>query len=236
VLISCWSVKGGAGTTVVAATLAMVLADRWPGSLLVDLAGDLPAALGLAPEPAGPGVADWLAAGSDVPADGLSRLEVDVAGGLRLIPRGQAAPGPGLEVASRFAAPPWPARAEVLSSLLAADARSVVADVGLIDTDRARGGEAALTLATTATHSLLVLRPCFLALRRAVAAPLRPSAVVLVEDEGRSLGPSDVEDALGVPVRARVQVSPSVARAVDAGLLASRRLPTSLTLALRHVA
>ena len=55
----CWSAKGGSGTTVVAAALALVLARQQP-TTLVDLAGDIPAALGL-PQPSGPGVADWLA-------------------------------------------------------------------------------------------------------------------------------------------------------------------------------
>ena len=60
----CWSVKGGSGTTVVAATLALSCPTD---SLLVDLDGELPAVLGL-PEPAGQGVADWLA--SDAPPGG----------------------------------------------------------------------------------------------------------------------------------------------------------------------
>ncbi|MFZ2440837.1 MAG: hypothetical protein WAW51_00670, partial [Ilumatobacteraceae bacterium] len=59
VMFLCWSAKGGSGTTVVSAALALVLSHRRP-ALLVDLAGDAPAALGIA-EPAGPGVADWLA-------------------------------------------------------------------------------------------------------------------------------------------------------------------------------
>ena len=50
VLVTCWSVKGGSGTTVVAAALALSLARRDEGALLVDLAGDVPAALGC-PEP-----------------------------------------------------------------------------------------------------------------------------------------------------------------------------------------
>src|SRR4051794_33057920 len=70
VFVSCWSVKGGSGTTVVASSLALLLATRSPaGSVLVDLAGDVPAVLGI-PEPDGPGVSDWLAAGDSVPADG----------------------------------------------------------------------------------------------------------------------------------------------------------------------
>ena len=89
-----------------------------------------------------------------------------------------------------------------------------------------------LAVAASATVSLLVIRPCYLALRRALEAPLRPSGVVLVAEEGRSLGRADVEDVLGVPVRAEIRVDPAVARAVDAGLLAGR-LPRGLERALR---
>ena len=56
-VISCWSVKGGSGTTVVAAALSMAWARRRAGALLVDLGGDLPAALGITGD--GPGVVDW---------------------------------------------------------------------------------------------------------------------------------------------------------------------------------
>lgn len=215
-LVALWSAKGGSGVTVVAASLASVLARSSPGgALLVDLAGDVPAALGVA-EPIGPGIADWLEAGESVPADALGRLELPVAGGLAVVPRGDGPLGGG-------------GRGEVLGALLAADGRAVVADCGAAP-DGAR-----LAVAAAATHSLLVLRPCYLALRRAVASPLRPSAVVLVDEPGRALGRRDVEDALGVPVRAVVAHDARIARAVDAGLLA-RRLPGVLERSLRHVA
>ena len=55
-LITCWSVKGGSGTTVIATSLALLFAKR-QGALLVDLAGDVPAALGL-PDPDGPGIGE----------------------------------------------------------------------------------------------------------------------------------------------------------------------------------
>ena len=214
-LIACWSAKGGSGTTVVAAALATVLARSSTGAVLADLAGDVPAVLGL-PEPAGPGIAQWLAAGEVVPADGLSRLEVPASGGLTVLPAGGALPEA-------------PGRGEVLAALLAADARPVVADCGC-----APGG-ARLALAAAAGQSLLVLRPCYLALRRAVASPLRPSGVVLIEEDGRAISKRDVEAALGVPVRAVVAHDKRIARAVDAGLL-SARVPALLQRSLRAVA
>jgi anion-transporting ArsA/GET3 family ATPase len=46
--VACWSAKGGAGTTVVAAALARRFAAEQPrGALLVDTAGDSLAALGM---------------------------------------------------------------------------------------------------------------------------------------------------------------------------------------------
>jgi MinD-like ATPase involved in chromosome partitioning or flagellar assembly len=214
-LVACWSSKGGSGTTVVAASLALLLARRSPGgAVLADLAGDAPAALGLA-EPEGPGLAGWLAAGAEVPADALSRLE--------------EAAGPGLALLARGPGALAPERADVLATLLAADPRPVVADCG------ADLGGAALAVAAGATRSVLVTRPCFLSLRRALRAPLRPSEVVLLTEPGRSLTRADVEDCVGAPVVAEVAVDPVVARAVDAGLLASR-LPRGLARELRRAA
>lgn len=217
-LISCWSTKGGAGTTVVAASLALLLAEAEPdGALLVDLAGDVPAALGLTAS-SGPGIAGWLAAAPSVPADALARLEEPVRAGLGVIRRGEG---------------PMPAHgAESLAVLLAADPRPVVVDCGRIDGPDAGAGVA---LAAGAGRSLLVLRPCFLALRRALVAPLRPSGVVLLVEEGRAITAADVADDLGVPVLARVRVTDTVARAVDAGLLAAH-LPRTLARDLRHAA
>jgi hypothetical protein len=178
----------------------------------VDLGGDLPAALGIG-EPSGPGLGDWLAAEDDVGADALARLEIDAAPDLTLLASGS-------DIAVRAG------RAEALMSILARDDRTVVVDAGTARTPLA------LELVSTATESLLVLRPCYLALRRAVAVPIRPSSVVLVHEAGRALTRRDVEEVLGVPVGAEVDADPAVARAVDAGLLAGR-LPRSLAHALR---
>jgi Mrp family chromosome partitioning ATPase len=215
VFVACWSVKGGSGTTVVAASLALVLARRAQGALLVDLRGDAPAVLGV-PEPTGPGLSDWLSAGEQVPADGLARIEVPVVAGLSLVPLGSGSLG-------------HPERADVLAAMLASERRAAVVDCGRLDLEVSR------VLAASATHSLLVTRACYLALRRAVAAPLRPSAVIVVEEPGRALSCADVAEVLGVPVAAQVLHDPAVARAVDAGLLASR-LPRGLERALRQAA
>ncbi len=212
-LIACWSVKGGSGTTVVTAALAAIAGRGGAPALLADLAGDLPAALGI-PEPPAPGLTEWLAAGPDVPGDSLARLEVDAAPNVRLLP--WCGDGPSLHDGDRLAA-------------ALARRPFVVADCGTGPTGAARA------VAGAADRSLLVIRPCYLAVRRALAAPLRPSAIVLVAEAGRALGRSDVEDVLGVPVVSIVPWDGSIARAVDAGLLAGR-LPRLLARSLQGAA
>jgi hypothetical protein len=223
-LVSCWSAKGGSGATVVAAALATRFSQRCDeGALLVDASGDQPLVLGL-PEPDGPGLTEWLAAGVHVPADALPRLEVPVRPGLRLLPRGSRA----------FQDP---ARVEVLAALLAGDPRDVVADVGLVTARPGDGpaAEAARVLAVSATQSLLVTRSCFVAVQRAVRLPFRPSGIVLLVEPGRAMDRREVEDRIGAPVVGEVAIENQVARAADSGAL-GRRVPRSLERALRHAA
>lgn len=208
----CWSVKGGSGTTVVAAALSLLLCRTNP-TLLVDLHGDAPGALGM-PEPAGPGVADWLASPTSG-ADALLRLAVPARDGLDVLPCGNlATPAPTTR---------WWALGEALQG----HGHTVVVDAGL--------GAPHAALLPEGTHSLLVVRPCYLAIRRAVTAEARPTGIVLVSEPGRALGARDVERSVGAPVVAEVPYDPTVARAVDAGLLATR-LPGSIARPLRGAA
>lgn len=218
-LCSCWSAKGGVGTTVVSVSLAVLLAGREPGgALLVDLAGDAPAALGVA-EPQGPGLAEWLSAGDDVPVEALGRLEVEAGPGLSLLPTGNGSVnGAGA------------GRCQELAAWLASQTRPVVVDCGVLT-----ASPAATVLAGAATRSLLVTRACYLGMRRVVAAPVRPSGVVLLVEPGRAMGRGEVERVVGAPVQAEVMVDPAVARAVDSGMLGSR-LPRGLVRSLRGAA
>ena len=88
--IICRSPKGGVGTSVVAAALALRHAHAGHPTVLVDLAGDQPDLLGVAPS-SSLGIGDWAAGGDDVPVEALTALEVEVGGGLSLLPRGSAA-------------------------------------------------------------------------------------------------------------------------------------------------
>lgn len=224
-LTTVWSVKGGAGCTVVSVAIAVMRARRDGRCVLVDLAGDLPAALGLA-EPGGPGVTDWLAA-PDSEADSLSRLLIDVGPDLQLLPVGGSSS--------------WPTeRGDRLVDALRRLGVAVVIDAGHIEggsCDRADGSglQGVGRHLRDAGTSTMVIRPCYLALRRAVAVRASADGVVLVAEVGRALDRRDVGDVLGLPVTAVVDVDPAVARSIDSGLFV-RRLPKSIERQLRGAA
>ncbi len=202
----CWSVKGGSGTTVVAAAIALSSARSRP-TLLVDLGGDLPAALGVS-APSGPGVGDWLAS-PHATADALIELAVEVSPGLHLVPAGPLESGVDID----------DVQAERLAHACALGSMVVTVDAGCHGRHR--------VLHTCAARSLIIVRPCYLALRRAMRLPGLATGTVVVHEPGRGLGTGDVECALGVPVVAEIAWDPGIARAVDAGLLA-HRLPAAL--------
>lgn len=208
-IVTCWSVKGGSGTSVVAGGLAVAWAADRP-VLAVDLGGDLPSVIGTAVPP-GPGVLDWLRAGEGVGAAALDALAVDAAPGLRVLHRGGGQGGSASDAGDER----WPAFAEAMTATRA----DVVIDAGLAPLPR--------PLAACTDASLLVIRPCYLALRRASLVHDVPAGVVVVSEPGRALGRRDIERVLGIRIAAEIRLDPAVARAADCGLLASR-LPGSL--------
>jgi hypothetical protein len=212
-LLALWSPKGGSGTSVVAAACALVLA-RHGGARLADLTGDQPAIFGLAADPT-PGIDDWLAAGPEAPADALDRLSVACAPGVTLLPRGDAQSALAPVAAAEAGA--------ALAVLLRDGPVPTVVDAGRAAVPAARA------VVEVADASVVVLRGCYLALRRAVQSPLvvRSAGAVLVEEPGRSLGPNEVGDVIDRPVLGRVPVRTPISRAVDAGVLAAR-LPDAL--------
>jgi hypothetical protein len=208
-VILCWAAKGGSGTTVIACAFALG-APRSRATTLIDLRGDCPTALGM-DEPSGPGVVDWLASPTATAVD-LDRLAITIRDETRLIPRGDGDP----------AVDRWSLLANAVGT-----SANVFIDAGT--------GCPPAALHDAADQSLLITRPCFLAIRRAQQLSIRPTGIVLVDEPGRALTARDVEHALGVPVVAEVRLDPAVARAVDAGLLIAR-LPSSLVGALRRAA
>lgn len=74
-----------------------------------------------------------------------------------------------------------------------------------------------------------VVRNDYLSLRAALKRP-RADGVILVTEPGRALGRRDVEEVLGLPIVAELEVTQHTARLIDAGLLGRR--PSSWTKAL----
>jgi hypothetical protein len=218
-LVCFWSPKGGSGTSVIAAAAALVLAREGPARV-ADLAGDLPAVLGLATDPE-QGLRDWLCIGPEAPTDALERLAVDAGRGLTLLPAG-----------ARDLASATPEAGAALAVALRADPRPTVVDAGVL---RAHADPALQALVSLADVDVIVVRGCYLALRRAVRIELTScsNGAVFVEESGRSLGVRDVSNVLGVPVLASVGVRASTARAIDAGVLPTR-LPDALARPVRE--
>ena len=161
-------------------------------------------------------------ASDDVPLDALGRLETPVSDGLSLLHRG----GAGATAASLPSD-----RCRSLAGVLAGGARTVVVDCGRLDEGPDDPLVAALLAA--ADRSVLVIRPCYLAVRRAQRRPC-PTEIVVVAETGRALGVRDIESAVGAPVSAVVPWDRSIARSVDGGLLV-RRLPRALSRSVRGV-
>jgi hypothetical protein len=200
---------------VLAAACAVVLArESGVGARLADLDGDQPAIFGLGADPA-VGLADWLRAGPEAPTEALDRLAVEVAPAVALL-----ASGAGERTLAPVAA------AEAGAALAVALRDGAVPTI--VDCGRA-SEPATRAVAEVADVTVVVVRGCYLALRRAVHSPaLAPTTgAVLVEERERSLTGKEVADVLDVPVLARVAVRTNVFRAVDAGVLAAR-LPDSL--------
>jgi MinD-like ATPase involved in chromosome partitioning or flagellar assembly len=209
-MIVCWSVKGGSGTTVVAAALALVLAQRHEaGARLVDMSGDTPSALGMS-EPASEGIAEWLSAADHPGVEALNNLMLPVTAHLGVIPRGHNVIVPSQVNLDRL---------RDLAEAIAQSTMPTVVDAG--------SGLAAIPIIEHATRSLLIIRPCYLALRRASLLTTKPNGIIVITEPGRALGVHDVESVVGAPVLAEIPFDPAIARAVDAGLLAGR-VPTLL--------
>jgi hypothetical protein len=193
-MITCWSVKGGSGTSVVAALLAVAAAQKQT-TLLVDVDGDQPAIFGV-PNPSA-GFREWWQSG--LGADALCRLSTEISPTLRLV-------GPGDQHV------PFTDRQFHLDrgSLTIVDAGTVRDDV------------VAAHVVEASAVSVLVIRPCYLAARRASASPLRVDGIVVVEESGRALGARDLEEVIGAPILGTLSWDLSIARAVDAGRIGNR--------------
>jgi len=209
VAVVFWSVKGGSGTSVVSALTALGAVRLGLDPLLIDLAGDQAAVLGVDKEPE-LGVRQWLDGGSGVSRDALTRLGVRVVDGLTLVGLGDPTT-PGAVPAATYAG----SARRLLSSMGSGPA---IIDAGTLRSPHGVAGD----VLEAADRSVLVTRPCFLALRRASSFPLRPTEIVLVDEPKRSLDRHDIEDVMGVPVIEVVRWSSTLARAVDAGQLTRR--------------
>jgi hypothetical protein len=72
---------------------------------------------------------------------------------------------------------------------------------------------------------VLVTKACYLHLRKVRELKVQVDAVMVLREDGRSLTDRDIERVVGAPVVATIAYQMHIARAVDAGLVAS--IPTA---------
>jgi len=129
-----------------------------------------------------------LAAGVEAPTDALDQLAVDITAGAALLPRGSA---PAL------LSPPHAAECGAALAVALRDGPvPTIVDAGRADSPAARA------LLEVSDVAFVVVRPCYLALRRAVrsSALARASGVVVVDEPQRALSSKDVAEVLDLPV------------------------------------
>lgn len=208
--VVCWSPKGGSGTSV--ATIGLALAAHRPhlarATVVVDLAGDLPAIVGLEDPPVG--LAEWFAEPS---AFELEDLLTASPAGLSILPRGSCALPD-----SRSGA--WSKFALELASWSSRD-RTVIIDAGR--------RPAPQDLHRNIDRSYIVVRPCYLALRRARGVAKDHHGVLVVDEHDRVLTTSDIGSVLDAPVVAVIPMTRDIARRVDAGIIDVRPPPQLLS-------
>ena len=211
-----WSVKGGSGTSTVSASVAIRLADNDREVVLVDLAGDQPALLGVIADGNADtaGISDWMV--SDMDCGSLDALAEELVPGLRLLRQGTRS------VADLGDTPADDSRRRRLITAVEALAhpdRVVVVDAGL-DPHEHRSAVPAVPVC--------IIRNCYLALRRAQCLPGPYDRIVVVEEPQRALSVRNVADALGADKIESIAWDQQIARAVDAGTIVSM-LPPPLT-------
>lgn len=202
--------KGGVGTSVVAAAAALECSRLQP-TVLIDFGGDLAHVFGLDVE-GKHGVHDWLAASDEVGTESLDHLLLDVAPNLSLMPAGPKSFGPTT-----------PDRAVRFVEAMKVIGDLVIADVGAIS----EVVDPRSVICVSGDRTTCVVRACYLALRRFSKLPVLIDDIVEIEEPGRALRTLDIEAVAGLAVSARIPFDPSIARAVDAGLL-GQRMPRSL--------
>lgn len=206
------SVKGGVGTSVTSAALALLLSrDSTRPTYLVDIGGgDQPDILGL------PAIADGITPWLTSPDRRLTDLAVDVTDALHLVPSGDGRLPSGTSWMTPLA-------------LALDDLRhraNIVIDAGLLDTTT--------HLDPMADRRLMVMRPCYVGLRHVVSAVNHWDGLVLVRPPDRVLTTRDVTSVCDMQLAAEIPMTPDVSRAVDAGVLRSR-LPSTLVRSLMPI-
>lgn len=191
--VALYAMKGGSGTTVTAALIALRTPDE---TLVVDLGGDMADVLGV--RPPSWTLDDFLL---DPSVGELDDLVIDIDPTTRLLPAARRIePGAGN-----------PDQRRRLDEWLDRQQGTIVVDAGT--------GVPPTEFVERAGRTFAVTRPCYLALIRAARTGFAPDGVIAIREDRRALGPSDIERSFNAPIVATIDHDPDIARTIDAGLL-----------------
>jgi MinD-like ATPase involved in chromosome partitioning or flagellar assembly len=193
-IITVHATKGGQGVTTITAALGVLHAQAGQRTLLIDTGGDLPAVLSK-PEPLSVGLVDYLID----PNITVDDITVNIGDNLDIVTSGT---GPITFTTYTYGL--------------------ITGGLGDYDTAIIDAGTCATEWNQHADRNVFVTRPCYVAVRRAIHLPRRPTEVLFMAESGRALSAHNIEVVLGVPVTATVPVDIETARIIDAGILGSR--------------
>lgn len=221
-LTTFWSAKGGVGTTTTALIAAVNVARRGVRTVLVDLGGDMPSALGVRVPVHG--LTDLLALERSPSAAQVERVSEAVNPTLTILRRGSLAPDE-IATAREAAVLMLDAVLEVLGRAY----QAVIVDCGCLAPNRESPVDAAWIsheLMRRADLRIVVTRLCYLSIARTRAAlsglgPLYTD-MVIVREAGRALRVRDLDDSFGSSSIEVIEADPGIARMVDCGSLVRR--------------
>lgn len=208
-----WSLKGGQGTSVTAAIIALRHQFHHDSVLIIDFGGDIAPILGQRVE-SQVGLIDWFLSQSGPEA--LDQLVTPLLPQLSLLYSGTGVPA--------REATPFEDRWATLEAWLNHDGRVTIVDLGTLPGQPGQLGSLWVQLTTWLLqqyHTTLVTRPEYLSLRRYFEHDTIVDSLAILQTSTELLSAEDVADLCDRPVHFHIAIDETISHAVESGTLAT---------------